>query len=143
MAAGNDSLYGRLAAVLGSPLDDARFSTTNGRMTHRDELEAAISEKLCVEPTATWFEILHRAGIPVAPIRGLSDAVDRHIAHSSTGVRRAGGFDVLAPPLEVSGNRWEPQRDPATLGSDTSEVLSALGFTDNEIGALIASGVLA
>jgi crotonobetainyl-CoA:carnitine CoA-transferase CaiB-like acyl-CoA transferase len=51
------------------------------------------------------------------------------------------GQRVLASPVRVDGERL-PGRACSALGADTDDVLASAGYSDPEISALRASGVL-
>ncbi|EFE68085.1 L-carnitine dehydratase [Streptomyces viridosporus ATCC 14672] len=66
VACGNDGQFARLAAVLGAPglADDERFATNAARVGHREELVAALEDRLAEQDCATWQERLTAAGVP-------------------------------------------------------------------------------
>jgi crotonobetainyl-CoA:carnitine CoA-transferase CaiB-like acyl-CoA transferase len=82
VAAGNDGLFRKLAAVLGHPewAEDERYRTNAQRVAHRDELCGLIAAIIKGADSATWVDRLERAGIPCAPVQTL----DRVLAHPQT-----------------------------------------------------------
>jgi len=143
IAAGTDEFFGRLADIVGPPVKgDSRFVTTVGRLAHRDELDEKLAQLLKRRPSQDWYERLSAAGIPVAVIRDLDDAVDNHIARSPTGVRPLGDTSVLAPPIHAINDRWELRTTPGRIGRDTGEVLQRLGIGSSEVESLQNAGVI-
>lgn len=152
IGAANDRLFERLAAALGSPLEgDERFATMQGRLDHRSELDGMITSILARAPAASWHERLSAAGVPVAKVRGLGEAVARHRSSSPTGfftAPEAGRAEeekpipVLAPPVQVSDHDWSLSRGVGAVGCDSREVLRELGFDSREAEELLASGAV-
>jgi crotonobetainyl-CoA:carnitine CoA-transferase CaiB-like acyl-CoA transferase len=54
---------------------------------------------------------------------------------------RIGPIRVLAPPLALDGDGFQPGAVTAPLGSETRVLLAGLGLGADEIEALLAAGV--
>ena len=144
IGAPSDALFARLAKVLGSPVEgDSRFATQSGRLALRAELNAAISTALARDSNQSWYDRINAAGVPVAIVRPLSSAVERHAAYSATGIARLGdgGLGILAPPVQMEGVNAASE-PPRQVGADTDAVLAEYGFTPSELEALRAGGVV-
>ena len=144
IGAPSDALCARLAKVLGPPVDgDARFATQPGRLALRAELNTAIEAALARDSNQSWYERIHAAGIPVAIVRPLSSAIERHARHSATGIAQLGdaGLAVLAPPVQMEGiaAATEP---PRQVGADTDAVLSEYGFGAEELASMRTAGII-
>lgn len=144
VGAANDSLYRKLAKVLGPPVEgDERFDTLPGRLALREELDALVGDALAKETTAHWLERLDAAGVPAAAVRDLAEAVERHRRLSTTGmydVPGVPGLSIVAPP--VSMEAWAPAA-PGAVGRDTDEVLRDLaGFDGAAIARLREEGIV-
>lgn len=145
VGAANDSLYRKLARVLGPPLEgDERFDSLPGRLQHRDELDALVGDALRKQTTAFWLERLEAAGVPAAAVRDLAEAVDRHRRLSATGfhdIPGIPGLSVVAPPVSMVGT-WGPPA-PGPVGSDSDEVLrDVAGLDDAAIARLREEGIV-
>src|SRR5690606_29842011 len=77
VAAGNDSLFRKLATELGFPgwSDDPRFATNDGRVRNRVELIAEMERIFTTRPSAEWAARLDAAGVPNAPIQSVDQVV--------------------------------------------------------------------
>jgi crotonobetainyl-CoA:carnitine CoA-transferase CaiB-like acyl-CoA transferase len=138
-----DEHFRRLCRLLGPPVDgDDRYQTLADRVAHRPELDAAINEVLQTRSTAEWVAALDDVGIPVAVIRSMPEALERHEKMSATGFRPFGDASVLAPPVEAVGLPWEAGRIGGSLGQDTRPILESLGFDADDVERFIAAGVV-
>jgi crotonobetainyl-CoA:carnitine CoA-transferase CaiB-like acyl-CoA transferase len=126
VAAGNDSLFRRLAKELGREewAQDPRFATNDGRVRHRGELIAAMESIFAELPTANWSGRLDEAGVPSAPIH----SVDQVVAHSQTQalgiIQQAPGVDMrlVGLPLSFDGQRPPLRRVAPGLGEHNKDV---------------------
>jgi crotonobetainyl-CoA:carnitine CoA-transferase CaiB-like acyl-CoA transferase len=77
IAAGNDTQFRNLAAVIGAPelATDERFAANFGRTANRDELRPLLVERLKERPAAEWFDLLIAAGVPCGPINSVAGGV--------------------------------------------------------------------
>ena len=77
IAAGNDTQFRNLCAVLGAPelAADERFAANSGRTANRDELRPLLVEQLKQRTAAEWFDELIAAGVPCGPINSVAGGV--------------------------------------------------------------------
>jgi crotonobetainyl-CoA:carnitine CoA-transferase CaiB-like acyl-CoA transferase len=77
IAAGNDTQFRNLCAVLGAPElgTDERFAANSGRTANRDELRPLLVERLKQRTAAQWFDDLIAAGVPCGPINSVAGGV--------------------------------------------------------------------
>ncbi len=144
IGAPSDGFFAKLCKVLGPPLEgDARFATQSGRLALRAELDDAICKVLAKDGTQVWYDRLNAAAIPAAIVRPLSDAVQRHAAHSATGMAplSSEGLTILAPPVQMQGI-MPANAPPRQVGADTDAVLREYGYTPEELAALRRSGAI-
>lgn len=145
IGAPSNAFFAKLAELLGPPVSgDERFTSQSGRLANRAELDRAICSVLAKTGTQAWYERLSAAGIPVAQVRPLSSAIERHAAHSATGFTRLSdsGLTILPPPVQMAtlAPATEP---PGKVGADTRGVLQELGFSEGELQQLRDAGVIA
>ena len=77
IAAGNDTQFRNLCAVLGTPelSTDDRFAANSGRTANRDVLRPLLIERLKTRPASEWFDKLIAAGVPCGPINSVAGGV--------------------------------------------------------------------
>jgi crotonobetainyl-CoA:carnitine CoA-transferase CaiB-like acyl-CoA transferase len=77
IAAGNDTQFRNLCAVLGAPelAADDRFAANSGRTANRDQLRPLLVERLRQRTAADWFDDLIAAGVPCGPINTVAGGV--------------------------------------------------------------------
>jgi len=131
IAAGNDSLFGKLAGVMGHAewADDARFLSNRLRVANKPALVALIAAGTTAVTTAEMAARLDAAGVPNAPVHGI-DQVAQHPQTEAVGMLRgdlAGKLRFFGLPFSLDGER--PGRDePAPpLGDDNAWLDELLG----------------
>ena len=148
--AGSEDLWRRCCAVLGGDdlASDPRFVDNAARVAHRDELTAALEEKLGVLPTAAWLERFAEAGVPATEVRDLAQVFDSEQVRALGAVQEldhptAGPYLAVAPPVRTDGEIASFPRPAPVFGADTRGVLLEAGLTDADVDALVAKGVAA
>jgi crotonobetainyl-CoA:carnitine CoA-transferase CaiB-like acyl-CoA transferase len=133
IAAGNDSLWRRLCAVLDRAdlADDPRFAHNTDRVAHRDELFEEMSGTLRAEPAAVWLERLAAQGVPATPIHTLDQVVEHEQVRAIGALAEAphpdiDGYTVINLPLQRDGAYPSVRLPPPGLGEHTAEVLAEL-----------------
>lgn len=132
---------------LGALLTDARFASNEMRLRHRAELNALINEALASDTQEGWITRLNAAGVPSGRVQTMTEALADpqvaaqemvlHVPHERYGTVGMTGF-----PIKFSETPLQVRHTTPELGAAGHAVLSAAGFTDAEIDALVASGVL-
>jgi crotonobetainyl-CoA:carnitine CoA-transferase CaiB-like acyl-CoA transferase len=149
VAGGNDRIFRAICDVLGVPelVDDARFRSNADRVRNRDALAELLVARLATEDTATWHERLTAAGVPAAPVADVRDVAEspqtaaleilQPLAHP-----RIHGLTLAALPVSFDDRRALYPSAPPDVGAHSAEVLREAGYTDDEIAALAADGVI-
>jgi crotonobetainyl-CoA:carnitine CoA-transferase CaiB-like acyl-CoA transferase len=143
IAAGNDGLFARLCDALDMPelATDTRFATNPDRVARRDELAELIQERLDNEPLSGVLARLEQAGVPAAPVNDVGQ-VARHEQTAALELIQPMPEPTVALPLSIDGERVRHLRQPPRLGQHTDEILRDLGYSDAELEALDADGVI-
>jgi crotonobetainyl-CoA:carnitine CoA-transferase CaiB-like acyl-CoA transferase len=145
----NQANWERIADVLGHPewREDARFATNSARMGNLGALTPLMDAVLQTRTKAQWIAAFDAAGVPVGPVNTIGEA----LAHPQTLARgmvvdlvhrEAGATRALGCPIHFSETPTRITRPAPLLGEHTREVLAAHGYSDAEIDALAADGVV-
>ena len=135
IAAGNDSLFVKLAGALGKPdlAKDARYLTNDLRNRNVDALKGEIEAVLKTRPVRHWMDVMDAAGIPAGPINDIAQAVDHRQAAARNLVVElddpvAGRMKFIGNPLKISGYPDPSTRPPAPdLDGNRAAILKELG----------------
>lgn len=143
-----EAFWKKFCTVIGRAdlAEDSRFRTAGDRIRHVDELAAVITGILSEKSRDAWAGELFAAGIPVAPVLNVAEALSQPIA-----ALRAMVEPLVSPEgnaLSFLGNPFKfdtaPEMGyPPALGADTRAVLQRVcGYSDAAIEALSASGAI-
>lgn len=136
VAAGNNGLFGALAAALGLPdlPADARFATNAARTDHADALGAIIAARLAGHDADHWLAVLEAAGVPCGPLHDVAQALDhRQVRARNMAITTAfpDGSPLLAAgnPIKLSGFADPVTRPKApALDEHRAMILADLGL---------------
>lgn len=106
-----------------------------------DELAALIQTRVSDATLADVLSRLERAGVPAAPVNDIGQ-VARHDQTAALGLIQSLPEPTIALPLSIDGDRLRHRRPPPRLGEHTDEILRELGYTNAELEALAADGVI-
>jgi crotonobetainyl-CoA:carnitine CoA-transferase CaiB-like acyl-CoA transferase len=150
IAANHDTLWRRLAALIGHPelADDERFATHHGRGEHEDELDELIGGWARQYTAEELDRLVNDAGVVCAPVYDASD-VYRDPYFRERGLLETYEDEVhgqisapgIVPKLTETPGRVR-QSARWTVGADTDTVLGELGLSVAEIAALRQAGAL-
>jgi formyl-CoA transferase/CoA:oxalate CoA-transferase len=149
IAAGSDALFSLLAGALGAePLGtDPRFRDNPSRVRNREALVEAISTLTRARKSRELLESLRTAGVPAAPILSVDAAFDEPQTRASGMVQsaphpRLPDYRSVGLPIRWDGRRPEVRRVPPALGEHSTDVLTWLGYTLDDVRALKSRGVI-
>jgi crotonobetainyl-CoA:carnitine CoA-transferase CaiB-like acyl-CoA transferase len=142
--AANDHLFSKLCEVVAAPelLADPRFATNPDRVANRDELVELVEERFAAETVARWLERLDAAGVPAAPVHDIAQVAEDEQTLALDILQTLGGHTVTALPLSVDDERARHGAAAPALGEHTEEILREVGYSDEDVGALVASEVV-
>ena len=130
----------------GALLDDERFTTDEARKAHRTEFNAACEARLAEMTMTECVERLNALDIPAGPVYSLDQVfADPQVQHLALYETRPGtdGAPValLRHPVTLSETPTVVGSGPPRSGSHTRAVLREVGYSDDEIDELLATGV--
>ena len=145
----NQANWERIAEVLGHPewREDPRFVSNSARMANLPALIQAMNEVLATRTKAEWTAAFDAAGVPAGPVHTIGEALE----HPQTLARdmvvdlqhpQAGATKALGCPIHFSQTPTRLTRPAPMLGEHTREVLREHGYSDADIDALVADGVV-
>jgi crotonobetainyl-CoA:carnitine CoA-transferase CaiB-like acyl-CoA transferase len=149
IGAGSDALFARLCAALdAAPLArDERFRDNPSRVRNRAALVDALAALTRGRKAPELVALLQAAGVPAAPIL----TVDAAMAEPQTAASgmlvaaahpRLPDYRSLGLPIRWDGRRPEVRRVPPRLGEHSTDVLTWLGYTLDDVRGLRARGVV-
>ncbi|WP_109477992.1 CoA transferase [Paraburkholderia sp. C35] len=143
----NNKLFAAFAHAIGAPylIDDARFASDASRCQHESALRETIeawSSTLSVDEVNC---ALGAAGVPVAPIRNLQQALEsEHAAHRAvlTEVKRDAKPTTRVPsqPVKFSAYASNCVQSAPALGEHADALLQQLGYDAEDIAVLRERG---
>jgi crotonobetainyl-CoA:carnitine CoA-transferase CaiB-like acyl-CoA transferase len=128
-------------------LKDARFNPLAARLKNIDALQEEIEKVFMTAPTAHWVAKLDAASVPAGPVYTYDQALaDPHIVARNMVTEidhpKIGRMKNMGSPVKTSVEFTKSRSAAPWLGQHSDEVLKALGYTNDEIGALHAQGVV-
>ena len=118
----------------------------DAQVAHYADLGARMEALMASRATSEWRALLDAHGVPAAGValplemledeQALANGMLHDLAHPTLGPIR-----VLAPPVRLDGDGFRPAPATAPFGSDTRALLGELGFSADEVAALLAQRV--
>jgi CoA:oxalate CoA-transferase len=136
IAAGNDVLFARMAAVLGRPewASDERYKTNPSRMQHWEALHSEMEGALEARTKAEWLALLEAAGIPSGPLNNVAEVMADPQVNARNMIITVtdpdiGDIRMQGNPIKLSAHEDPTTRPPAhDLDEDRAAILKELGL---------------
>ena len=145
----NQGLFERLCKALGleALISDERFVNNAARFANRPALVAAIESVTSSQPRGEVLKTLAEAGVPCSSLQGYDEvASDPQLAargfFKDTEHPRAGAVRQLGSPMNFSAGALQMRRPSPLHGEHSVEVLTELGYAEEQIDALLERGVV-
>ncbi|HSZ47330.1 MAG TPA: CoA transferase [Streptosporangiaceae bacterium] len=150
IGANQDSVFRRLAAVMGQPelAADLRYATHSARGANADELDQLIAAWTAPQRATTLLDLLHESGIPAGLIYRAADMLtDPHFAARNAIVRMLhpefGEMPMQNVVPQLSGTPGAVHSLGPELGQHNAEIYGGLlNLTSEQTGTLAAAGVI-
>lgn len=143
------SLIPRLCAAIERPelAEDPRYATAEARTANKAEYYRIFKEAFSRKPIAHWLQIAEEADLPIVRLNHFSDVAEDEQAWVNGYLEHVtfanGNVDVMpSSPVEMDSNGAVKTVPAPTVGADTDEILSCLGYSPEELSALRASGAI-
>ena len=146
IGANGDSIFVRLMQAMGREdvAQDPRYADNAGRVTHQEFIDGLIAVWSRARTAAEVIETLEAADVPVGPIYNVADMLaDPH--YQARGLFEEvetpqGNLTIPAILPRLSASPGATDWPGGAVGTHTTEILSALGYSDAELTSLREGG---
>lgn len=128
-------------------LDKDEFKGAKERLENRDYLNDLIEEVTVQKSSNEWVEKLEKVGVPCGPINSIDKVFDdpqvKHLGIAqSIETIPFGKTELVGQPFNLSRSPSSLTQRPPEKGEHNKEVLSDLGFTDNELNDFQSKNII-
>jgi crotonobetainyl-CoA:carnitine CoA-transferase CaiB-like acyl-CoA transferase len=128
-------------------LEDVRFATRKDRSERHWEIVKILQETFHTQPRDHWLPRLDANEIPNAPINSIQEVFnDPQVKHMGIPKQidhpKMGKSNLIGSPINLSDTPAQFFRPAPLLGEHTDEILTRLGYGNEAIEKLRASGVI-
>ena len=138
-----------MCTALGHPewLEDPRFLTVNDRAVNATERLTMTGEVLATNTSTYWLERLDAEGVPSAPVLSRDEVITHPQIQANDLIHEydhpiAGRIRQPRPAARFDKTPSGIQRPAPGLGEHSAEILTELGYAEEDIARLVAQGVL-
>ncbi len=145
LAIGNDRQFRRLCEELGRPemAADERFAGNARRIANRAALTAELESLFAKRDGEALCARLLEIGLPAGPVLDVPAVLSHaHTHHRDMVVELADGYRGTGIPIKLGRTPGEARLPPPAFGEHGDEILSAAGYSKDEIASLAAAGIL-
>lgn len=107
-----------------------------------EAVRRALAAVFAQHPRAHWIERLAAVDCCVTPVLSPEETPDDPQVRARGMIVAAQGIRQYAPPFRLAGHEFTITRDAPIQGEHSAEVLREAGLSDEEIGALRATGTI-
>lgn len=112
---------------------------------HSAELKQKLADVFAQKTQAEWLELIGKDEFCVTPVRTLQEALDSDLTTEQcdmllTKEEDFGSYTYVKPAVKLSDTAGAISRRAPYLGEHTQEVLTGLGYSEEEIAAMHAKG---
>jgi crotonobetainyl-CoA:carnitine CoA-transferase CaiB-like acyl-CoA transferase len=126
---------------------DPKFSTVEVRYQNAEELVSIFDKKLASKNRDEWMEIFKKGGVIFAPIQTTAEVVNDPQAIANEYIitvddRGGGKTKQVGFPWMFSETPASVRRVAPELGEHSEEILSELGYSQDDIAGLKQDGII-
>jgi len=133
IAAGSDTLFSSLSAMLGHPewATDPKFIDNPSRVTNSKILYNFIEEIIQTKSTSDWLMACEKFGIPASPVQNIEQMIKHPQTQALGIVQNIPNSDMtfIGLPISFDGQRTQIRTAPPKLGEHTNNYVRS---TKNE-----------
>lgn len=143
LGAFNRRQHERLWNLLGRP-DFAEKSSWTEMAEYAPQMKAELTRRLTERPAEDWEVFLHVHGIPAERVRTVREGVTLADGATPPFTSPLESFNVRVPamPFRFSSGGPEITGPPPEMGQHNREILTGLGYSDEEIRQLQLAGII-
>ncbi len=144
IAIGNDSQFRRMAALLrrDALATDPRFLTNGMRLQNRPALTEALADAFMEHDGHALSAQMLKAGLPAGPVLGVDEALTAEHTAARYMVADIDGHRTINTPIKMSRTPGGARTQPPHFAEHSHGVLAAHGYSEDEIAALEADGIV-
>ncbi|WP_163393103.1 CaiB/BaiF CoA transferase family protein [Enterovibrio norvegicus] len=128
---------------------DPRFSERQARLKHRDVLTEILEDAFSCDSAEVWEQKLNAIGVPAGRVLSVPQALSldqvkqRDFEGTFDDVEGVGrDVHIVRTGFLVDGQRPKVASPPPQLGEHSADILSELGFSDDDIKTFLAEGAV-
>ena len=143
IAGGNDGQFRRMCEVLGLPdlAENPDYANNAGRLTRQEELREIFAPRMAEWDGEELAAALMKAGVPAGPVLSVPEVMEAEQTRVREMAVDIDGFRTTGNPIKFSRTPAQPaQKKPPKFGEETRAILADLGYSGEEIEAMITAG---
>jgi crotonobetainyl-CoA:carnitine CoA-transferase CaiB-like acyl-CoA transferase len=128
LAVASEKLWRDCCVVLGRNdfLEDGRYANNAARVVHRDALISEMEKMFAHEGLSYWTKLFEKAGIPIAPINTVQQAIEHPVTKARNMQIECGSVAMIGSPLKLGQTPVSYRLPPPQLDAHRDMILSEL-----------------